>query len=345
MATLFSLKNAEQVRLSQTAQMQRNVKRFYEQLAKETKKQIAIRGGEDIEKAQLVLLERDLKQRIKEINEDIQNGIVDSMKTTANAVVEDTKSFLRRVGFKKTDVMNAFLYVPDNVVQNIVNGNVYQDGWSLSKAIWGQTQNFNQKLSEIVAQGTATSKSAYEIAKDLEKYVSPTESKASRVIESWVNRKDSKGNWILEKDKNGNPILDAKGNPIKKRYKKDFYFGEVDYNAQRLARTMVSHAYQQSFEAVNRNDPFVIGYKWLTSNFHGRVCSICSDRATKDNFGLGSGVFPKDQLPLDHPNGMCTFEAVMSGSLTDISNQIADWYKAPTGTYPEIDRYAQEFLY
>lgn len=111
-----------------------------------------------------------------------------------------------------------------------------------------------------------------------------------------------------------------------------------------MARTLISHAYQQSFENVNRNDPFVVGYRWLTSNFHGRVCEICRARAETDQFGLGVGVFPKDQLPLDHPNGMCTFEAVIPDSMTDIARKIGQWYQAPTGTYPDIDRYALDFV-
>ena len=122
------------------------------------------------------------------------------------------------------------------------------------------------------------------------------------------------------------------------------YFGKIDYNALRLARTMISHAYQQSFENVNRNDPFVVGYRWLTSNFHGRVCEICRERSETDQFGLGVGVFPKDQLPLDHPNGMCTFEAVISDSMTDIARKIGQWYQAPIGTYPDIDKYVLDFV-
>ena len=95
--------------------------------------------------------------------------------------------------------------------------------------------------------------------------------------------------------------------------------------------------------SVNEHDPFVVGYRWLTSNFHGRVCPICMDRATRDAYGLGAGIFPKDKLPIDHPNGMCTYEAVIEDSMDDIGKKIADWYKSPVGTYPEIDRYADDF--
>ena len=80
----------------------------------------------------------------------------------------------------------------------------------------------------------------------------------------------------------------------------------------------------------------MVGYRWLTSNFHGRVCDICRNREGK--------VFKKDELPLDHPNGMCTFEAVIPDSMTDIAKKIGQWYQSPAGTFSEIDRYALDFI-
>ena len=253
-------------------------------------------------------------------NSDIQNGIIRDMRIVSNEVVEDTRTFLKQCGFRDEDIHNAFSYVPDQIIRNITSGNVYQDGWTLSGAIWGYNKRTQDDLSKIISIGTAQGKSAVEIAKELEQYVDPSARKQAKTIQSW------------RYDKAGNKIKDS------------VYFGKIDYNALRLARTMISHAYQQSFENVNRNDPFVVGYRWLTSNFHGRVCEICRERSETDQFGLGVGVFPKDQLPLDHPNGMCTFEAVIPDSMTDIARKIGQWYQAPIGTYPDIDKYALDFV-
>ena len=278
------------------------------------------------------MLRRDIQNRIEEVNHLLEQNITDGMRTTANAVREGTLEMLGRMGFHSEELESAFLYVPDNVIQNIVTGQIYQEGWSLSQAIWGHTQNFNDRLSQIVSHGTAQGKGAYDIAKDLESYVSPTEAKQARTIVSWREAREI-------------DVQMGRASRVGEKIRDVYYPGRVDYNALRLARTMVSHAYQQSFENMNRNDPFVIGYRWLISNFHGRVCDVCRGRAENDSYGLGAGIFPKDALPLDHPNGMCTFEVVMSGSMTDIAEQIGRWYNAPVGTYPDIDRYANEFLY
>lgn len=316
----FSLKVSEKVRETTTMSQQKEIKRMYENLYKEIAKKIGSLGNNNLQKQNLILLQRDIKNRIEKLNNDIKNGIIRDMKIVSNEVVSDTRMFLKQCGFKDEDIHNAFSYVPEQVVSNIINGNVYQDGWTLSGAIWGYNKNVQEKINKIISIGTAQGKSAYEIAKELEQYVNPSARKHSKTISSW--RYDREGNKIKDK----------------------VYFGKIDYNALRLARTLISHAYQQSFENVNRNDPFVIGYRWLTSNFHGRVCEICRDRAETDKFGLGIGVFPKDQLPLDHPNGMCTFEAVIPYNMNEIAKRIGEWYKMPIGTFPDIDRYALDFV-
>ena len=37
------------------------------------------------------------------------------------------------------------------------------------------------------------------------------------------------------------------------------------------------------------------------------------------------GCYHKDELPLDHPNGRCTFTVEMSVSMDEVGDRIADW--------------------
>lgn len=305
----FNLKNAEQIRLSITEQDAKNIRSLYQKLYKDVTKQISKLGKGNVQKQNLILLQRDIKNRIKQLNKEIESGIIKDMRIVANAVVTDCRTFLRQCGFKDEDIHNAFSYVPDQIIRNIQSGNVYQDGWTLSKAIWKHTSKTQSIINDIVAKGTANGKSAYEIAKDLEKYVDPSASKPSRKIQ-FVNPKTGK--------------------------KDTFYFGNVDYNAQRLARTLISHAYQQSFRNVNENDPFVQDYIWHSAKQHGRTCAICFSRDGQH--------FKKNELPEDHPNGLCTYEAYIPDSMSDIAKKIGMWYQSPIGTYPEIDRFALDFM-
>ena len=308
----FRLKTAEELRESITNKTQKEILKLYNGMYKEIEKQIK-GAGDNLTKERLVMLQRTIKSRITAINDSVRSEIVSASSSVCEQVVTDKREWLGKYGIKENDIQDAFAYVPNRVIQSILQGTIYQDDWKLSSAIWGADKKVQDAIDKIVSIGTAQGKSAYEIAKDIEEYVQPGARKPSRTISSW------------RYDRNGNKIRDT------------FYFGRVDYNAQRLARTMISHAYQQAFETVNRNDPFIEYYIWHTSNFHGRVCDICRARDGQK--------FKKDELPLDHPNGMCIFEAYSPYSMKQIAQKIGAWYDSPSGTFPDIDLFAKEFGY
>lgn len=327
----FRLKKAEEIRDSTTQEMLKQIQRMYQGLYRDVSRRITSGGGNRLSKQNLILLQREIQNRIKQINSDVENNVRSNMETVCNAVTEDIRTYLKQMGFQDRDIAEAYIHVPAQIVDTIVTGQIYQEGWTLSGAIWGYNKKTQQTLQDIITSGAGQGKGAYEIAKELESYVDPTAKKQANTIKKW--------RYARETD-----VQAGRAEYIGQRITDYYRPGKVDYNALRLARTMVSHAYQQTFERVNRYDPFVVGYRWLTSNFHGRVCDICRNRAETDQYGLGIGVFPKDQLPLDHPNGMCTFEAVIPDSMTDIARKIGQWYQAPAGTYPDIDKYALDFI-
>ena len=61
----------------------------------------------------------------------------------------------------------AFSYVPHDVVQMLITGQVYQGGWNLSQRIWSDNQQTQKDIYQIMARGLAENKSIYNIAKDL----------------------------------------------------------------------------------------------------------------------------------------------------------------------------------
>lgn len=249
---------------------------------------------------QMLELERQLRSQSMQIHKEIGAVSRSSMHMVADSVVGCNAEFLKALGFKEEGINAAFTSVPDKVVSNIVTGQIYKSGWSLSKAIWTDNQKTLSDIYSIVAQGRAMNMSAYEVSKMLERYVSPSR----------------KMQWNL------------KMNDGVKIYKKT-----VDYNAQRLVRTLNQHAYQQSVIQVVKDNPFIPGIYWRANG--SRVCPLCMDR---------DGNFYKwSELPMDHPNGMCTMEPATDMDKT--IDQLADWIKEPDGTYPEIDEFAKKLGY
>lgn len=252
-----------------------------------------------VSERQMKELQKQLRATSQEVSNEIYSKIKNNIYTVSDAVVADNVNWLKSFGFSKDGLNAAFTYVPDDVVRNLITGQIYDSGWSLSSRIWSDNEDTLKDIYKVMAKGLAENKPIYEIAKDLESYVRPS----ARL--PW-NIKASDGVKIFKK--------------------------QVDYNAQRLARTLVQHGYQQSFVATTQKNPFIIEYVWISNG--SRVCPLCSDRDGQH--------YKKDALPLDHPNGMCTMEPVIADDMVD---QLANWFNSPDGTYPEIDEFASNFGY
>lgn len=253
-------------------------------------------------------LQKQIRATSQQVSNEIHSKIKNNMYTIADAVVADNVEWLKSFGFSEKGLNAAFSYVPDNVVRNLITGQIYEGGWNLSSRIWGDNEQTLKDAYQIMAKGVAMNKPIYEIAKDLEAYVRPS----------------AKLPW--------NPVLAMKNTKTGKIEYKRIYKKQVDYNAQRLARTLAQHSYQQSFLATTQNNPFISEYIWISNG--SRVCDLCKARD-----GMH---FKKNELPMDHPNGMCIMEPVVAEDMVD---QLTDWFNSPDGTYPEIDAFASNFGY
>lgn len=297
-------KNAEEVRNAIVASQKKEIAKLYEDWADEIGERAKYYSHKSTASAPVSEryyreLQKQLRATSQEVSNEIYKKIKSNIYTVADAVVSDNVKWLADFGFSVDGLNAAFSYVPDEIVRNLVTGQIYDSGWSLSSRIWGDNEQTLKDIYQVMAKGLAENKPIYEIAKDLESYVRPS----------------AKLPWNLR-------MADGK-----KIYKK-----QVDYNAQRLARTLVQHGYQQSFIATTQKNPFITEYIWHSNG--SRACPLCMDRDGR--------VFQKDDLPMDHPNGMCTMEPVVADNMVD---QLADWFNSPNGTYPEIDEFAKDFGY
>lgn len=294
----LKLKDAEKARDAIIKSQKKQIEKLYKNAAKEVANRAKVlRHRTNISSQMRVMylnqLEKQLDAEVTKISAELTNIAKNGMRDVSKAVADNTLSNLSKLGMKTTGLLSR---VPDNVVRSIVTGNVYETGWSLSQRIWGIQQKTMQDIHTVVANGIAQNKSAYDIAKDLERYVDPKAAKQ----------------WDWSK---------VYPNTNKK----------VDYNAQRLARTLTQHAFQQSTERTNNPNPFVVGYEWHSALIHGRTCAECEAR--------NGTIYSKGNVPMDHPQGLCTILPVVTQSLTDIANKIADWNESEYGTYPEIDAF------
>lgn len=305
MATKQNLifKDAEKAKAAIMKSQQEEIKDLYVNWAKDIGKKADMYAKKTtpssaLQEIQMKTLKKQLTAASKQISNEVYDIIKNNMYLMSDAVVGDSKKWMKSLGFEDEAANIMFSNIPDSTVRNIVTGQIYESGWSLSKAIWSDNEKNLKDIYAIVGKGVAENSSIYDIAKELETYVNP----------------DKKLPWNF------------KGKDGVKIFKKS-----VDYNAQRLARTLVQHGYQQSFMAATKDNPLVEEYVWLSNG--SRVCPICKARNGKH--------YSKDNLPMDHPNGMCTMVPVINNNMID---DLADWVNNPD-KYPKLTNFAKKLGY
>lgn len=276
------LKDAEAVREELTKEQENEISLLYRKVYLQVKHELDITPAngtatQHLQRQRLWQIKRQLDEAYKSLGIGLEKSIVKEAKKAAQGVIDDINAKTSKLGLR---IEGAYAHVPTDIVNALVSGKVYEGDWKLSSAIWRDIDKHQSDISKIIAEGVAANKGAYDIAKDLEKYVNPS----------------AKKDWEWSKVYPGTSK-------------------KVDYNAQRLARTMVSHAYQQSLERVCKNNPFVDGYIWSASGVH--TCPLCEERDGQ--------LFAKGDLPLDHPNGMCTFIAHIPEDMSKVADRLADW--------------------
>lgn len=304
MANKLVFKDAEEAKKSIMVEQQKEIAKLYEDWADDIAKQAEyyshkFTSSDFISERYYRQLRRQLRKTSEQVSNEIYNKIKSNMYLISDEVVKSNVKWLKSFGFSEEGLNATFSYVPKDTVERLVTGQIYKSGWSLSKRIWGDNEQTLKDIYQVMAKGIAEQKPIYDIAKDLESYVRP----------------NARLPWNLRM---------ADGVRI---YKK-----QIDYNAQRLARTLVQHSYQQSFISTTKDNPFILDYVWRANG--SRVCELCMSRD-----GMH---YKKDDLPMDHPNGMCVMEPNID---KDMNKKLADWFNSPDGTYPEIDEFASNFGY
>ena len=270
------IKAKEQIYKKQVKEIQK----IYEGLADAIESDIKIKG-EDYSDKDLELLKKEIEKQLEEAKEKIEIIISSNIDKIINSTMIPHKNMLGSIDKKyKTQLLRK--YEEDikinNRVNKVINGAIYKDSVSLSKRIWRTNKKQLKDINTILRAGVKNKTNPYLLAKDLEKYVRPS----------------------AKKDWKWSQVYPGTGK-------------RVDYNAQRLARTTITHAYQEAYKESARHNPFIT-YLEYNAAHNSRTCSLCSLRDGKK--------FKIDEAPLDHPNGNCYFTSVIPDNVEDL---IADY--------------------
>ena len=305
---LWLCKRAQDEKIKLSKKQEQQIKDIYKELYIETSKKISKLDPKSLKHRYLEEVKKTYEEAIRKYNSKIKNIIKGNINKSSSIANDVQLNFFEKINEKyslemKDTFKKMFGKVPEEAVKEILFGRAYKDRQGLSERIWKDTRAFDKDINYIISKGIADKKSLIDIAKDLEKYVKTSAKRDSDWSSCYPNCRQ-----------------------------------KVDYNAQRLARTAVNHAFQQARIRSCKKNPYVEGIQWLTSNSHSRTCDLCKDR---------DGVIYKvDDVPLDHPNGLCTTIPVIEKSLDAIGQELRDWIDGSNNSMLDnwLNEYGEEFI-
>lgn len=278
---------AQRKKIKLAKKQEQQIKQIYNDMYLKVSKKLSKVNPNTLSERYLEELQKELSKEIKSVHNKVPKVIKNNIDKSTNLANDVQLDFFMQINElyslnMKDTFSSMFSKIPKVAMDEILHGTAYKDRKGLSERIWQYTKKFDKDIDYIISEGIGAKKSTYEIAKDLEIYVNP---KASKPWE-----------W-------SNVYPNASEN--------------IDYNAQRLARTAVNHAFQQAQKRSCEKNPYVTGIRWRSAQIHGRTCQLCKDRDNQ--------LFKINEVPLDHPNGLCTTIPEIPMSLEDVGTELRGW--------------------
>lgn len=242
----------------------------------------------EFNKTNTELSKRFMQQRAISLYQSIEKIIEQGITESSQIASNLHSNILDSISYKKgvtNSFRTMFTGIDDEVLKALRFGKIYEGGRGLSSRVWYSVNSGNDTIQDIISKGLAKGTRADELAKLLEGYVNPTKRKY----------------WKKAREKLG-PSYGGK---------------KIEYNSLRLARTSRSHAYTLSTKLSSKKNPFIDSIQWSSALIHGRTCDLCRDRHLS--------IYTIDNLPYDHPNGLCDQRPVLENDLDYYSNRIKDW--------------------
>ncbi|MBU3208532.1 hypothetical protein KPL28_02645 [Clostridium algidicarnis] len=303
------IEKAQKQRIRLTKDQTKHTRELYKDVAKDLERSAKRANKDSLSERWLLDYRKQFKTDIKELNKILRKDIESSMLESAKHATGIQTDFFNLVDIRykldsKETFSNMFSKIPQQSLEELINGEFYKDGKGLSERLWFHGKKANAEFDYIIQKGLVEKKSTYELAKDLSGYVNP----------------DIKKDWDFKK------IYPGVGNK------------KIEYNSLRLAVTSISHAYQLSMQRSCKANPFVEGIEWHTSNSHRGPCELCVSREGK--------VYTPDELPLDHPLGVCYFTPVITKSMDEVGTELHDWLHGSNNDRLDdwYNEYGMEFI-
>ncbi|BAQ14685.1 hypothetical protein CBB2_2575 [Clostridium botulinum] len=225
----------------------------------------------------LIEMDRILKQYTTEIatklSKHTKEGILTSSQIASAVQLSYIDMIVPRQDIKST-FNRMFIQLSSNITNQLISVNYYSDGGTLDQRLWNIANKNAADIDRLIKINIASGVNARELAKELDAYINPLSRITPKTLEVGMSSK-------------------------------------ISYQSQRLARTSLIHAHNETYVQGSKMNPFNIGLKWnlSPSHYERQVArhgkDICDEYSTQNNYDLGAGIYPADKYPIAHPNCLC----------------------------------------
>lgn len=183
------------------------------------------------------------------------------------------------------------------IVEQMIKGQVYKDGMGLDSRLWHSVNASGQKIEDAITSCLARGIGSAEASKTIAQF-------AKTGHHTWDKKK------IREK--------------LGSYYANKYGASGLDYEALRLMRTTTTHMAQLSAINSHKVNPYSNAVIYHIGHAGSRTCAMCKERNGKK--------FKLEEVPLDHPNGLCWLEPFISvdgknpASLSDLMDDMNNYY-------------------
>lgn len=301
--------NARKKFLKLNKSQEKELLRIYKELANQLSRDIAScrTSSQDV---YLRKLNEIVQVNINQLNSQLGKVIKANIETSSQiaSIVENfyyksiTDDVVLSTMFKSMAINNS-----RSVVSKLIQGRYYKDGKTLDHRIWNITKSNARDIDTLIKVNVTRGANARTLAKQVDKYVNPLKRTEAKTIISGMSSK-------------------------------------VSYQAQRLARSSITTAFRETQLQQAKENPFNIAIHWGLSASHGTrmhgKTDVCDEYSSQNNYGLGTGNFPADELPIGHPNCICvTYE--INIPIDDAISRLKAWTNGEIDE--ELERWYEKY--
>lgn len=252
--------------------------------------------------AYLKKLSKIVDTNVQQLNFKLGNIVKGNIKSSSK-IASEIETIYYKHTVKDATLFAMFKSMPINTsrktVSKLIQGNYYKDGKTLDSRLWNITKKNAKDIDTLIKVNILKGANANELARELDKYINPNKILKARTLEAGISP-------------------------------------NISYQAQRLARTSITHAFAETTIENAKNNPFNIGIKWNLSpshsaRMHGKT-DICDEYNGK--------VFKPRDVPLQHPNCLC-YLTEENMDIDKVIDELNLWTEG--GSNPKLDEWYKQY--